>query len=129
MTFATVVNCMDGRVQRPVLDWMERRFGARWIDTITEAGPVRPLADDPGSPVVASILARCDVSTGKHGSRAIAVVAHDDCAGNPAPEEIQREQLARAVRFLQRRYPGVTVVGLWVDGTFRVHEVPLPGAE
>ncbi len=125
MSFATAINCMDGRVQRPVLDWMEQRFGARWIDAITEAGPVRPLADEPESPVVASILARCDVSTGRHGSRAIAVVAHADCAGNPAPEEVQREQLARAVRLLRDRYPVATVVGLWVDEKFRVHEVPV----
>ena len=126
MTFATAINCMDGRVQRPVLDWMERRFEARWVDTITEAGPVRLLADEPESPIVASILARCEVSTGKHGSRAIAVVAHDDCAGNPVPEKVQREQLARAVRLVRDRYPAATVVGLWVDGEFRVHEVPAP---
>jgi len=120
MSFCTVVNCMDGRIQLPVIAWMKERFGARWVDTVTEAGPVRILAGGRESAAAASILGRVDVSVEKHGSRAVAIVAHHDCAGNPASEEEQRDQLRSAVAFLEKRYPGKEILGLWVDRTWSV---------
>jgi hypothetical protein len=42
--FITVINCMDGRVQLPVNNWLRKRFNANFVDTITEPGPNRILA-------------------------------------------------------------------------------------
>jgi len=58
----------------------------------------------------------------KHGSRGIAVAAHHDCAGNPRSEQGQKEQLARAVGFLEEQFPGCRIVGMWV-GTDSVAEI------
>jgi len=38
MSYCTVINCMDGRVQRPALDWRDRTIRCRRVDSITESG-------------------------------------------------------------------------------------------
>ena len=45
MSFCTVVNCMDGRTQSPVNDHLRNRNQVEYVDTITEAGPVKALAE------------------------------------------------------------------------------------
>ncbi|MCK4916316.1 MAG: hypothetical protein KAS89_09095, partial [Candidatus Eisenbacteria sp.] len=80
MSFCTVVNCMDGRVQLPVIRYLQNRFKVLYVDSVTEAGPVRSLAKPADETVSQSILRRVAVSR-KHGSKVVAVVAHDDCAG------------------------------------------------
>ncbi len=52
------------------------------------------------------------------------MVGHHDCTGNPADEEVQKEHLERAVRFLRERYPSVEVTALWVNEKWDVKEVP-----
>jgi carbonic anhydrase len=127
MSFCTAINCMDGRTQLPVNDYLRKRLNVKYVDTITEAGPVRILGDEPDSSLATGILDRLDISTNKHGSTCIAVVAHHDCGGNPASKEIQMGQLDRAVRFLAARYPHLRILGLWLDAHWTVSEpVPSP---
>ncbi len=118
MSFCTAINCIDGRTQLPVNEYLRDLLKVPYVDTITEAGPVRILGDEPDSPLARTILDRVDVSTGTHGSRCVAIVAHYDCAGNPVSEERQMEQLDRAVRFVAGRYPSVRILGLWVDANW-----------
>jgi carbonic anhydrase len=103
---------MDGRPLRRVADYLTASFGVRNLDTITTAGMVRHLADDTDQ--TDAILANLDISIEQHGSKQMAVVAHHDCAGNPAPADAQRQQLAKAVRRLRQRHPDASVVGLWL---------------
>ena len=42
--FCTAVNCMDGRVQKPVLEYLNRVWGSPFVDSVTTAGPVGLLA-------------------------------------------------------------------------------------
>ena len=37
-TFATAINCMDGRVQLPVIKFLQERFKAEYVDIISEPG-------------------------------------------------------------------------------------------
>jgi hypothetical protein len=122
MSFCTAINCMDGRVQLPVISYLKRRFLVDYVDMITEPGPVRFLGSDLEAEGSFSILRRVEVSVRAHGSQAIAVVAHDDCAGNPLSENEQREQLERSVALLRERYPSLEVIGLWIDGSWKVRE-------
>jgi hypothetical protein len=129
MAFCTVVNCMDGRVQVPVNRFLQARFGAEYVDTITEPGPVAILGDGASPELRASIERRLDVSVHKHGSVGAAVVGHADCTGNPAGEDAQRGQIAASVAAVRARYPALPVIGLWVDALWRVHEIePAPPA-
>jgi len=123
MTFCTAINCMDGRTQLPVNEYLARRFGVEFIDTITEPGPNLILAAGEIDRTVAGIIARVDISVARHGSKGIAVVGHHDCAGNPADESAQADHTRRAVDFLRRKYPDVEVIGLWVDSNWVVHEL------
>jgi len=126
---------MDGRVQLPVIDYLRRRCDVDHVDTITEPGPVKILAEahngrgnggGNGSPPVqlGTIRDRLDISIHHHGSRTVAVVAHDDCAGNPVGRAEQLEQLARATAWVREHWPQVDVIGLWVDADWRVEEIP-----
>ncbi|MGD9402165.1 MAG: hypothetical protein PVF95_07865 [bacterium] len=123
MEFCTVINCMDGRVQLPVIEYLQRRFDAGYVDTITEAGPTLILAKRNDAALVQGILERVKISMGKHNSVGIAVVGHQDCAGNPAPYDDQLAQIRDSVQFLRSQCGGAKVIGLWVDGDWRVHEV------
>ncbi len=113
-TFCTVINCMDGRTQRPALDFLEKYFGSDYVDSVTEPGPVAILAERNNTSLVDGILRRVDISVHKHGSNAVAIVAHHDCAGNPLPKEQQFPQLRAAVLFLRSKYPQTPVIGLWI---------------
>ncbi len=124
MSFATAVNCMDGRTQEPVIAYLKRRCGVEYVDAVTEPGPVRILAEaGADDEAVASILRRVEVSVGTHGSTCVAVVAHADCAGNPLGRGEQMPQLAAAVDRVRARFPEVEVLGLWLGEDWRVEEV------
>lgn len=123
MTFATAINCMDGRVQLPVITYLQDRFDAEFIDTITEPGPNRILAEQTDQPRLKSILARLEISIDKHGSRHIAIIGHHDCAGNPAPKQIQIGHIQQAVAYISQRHPKTEVIGIWVDEKWRIHEI------
>ncbi len=122
-TFGTVINCMDGRTQLPANAYLREQLEVDYVDTITEAGPVRILGEEPDSALSESIMARVHISTDKHGSKAVAIVAHYDCAGNPVPKDRQLEQLDLSVRFVAAQCPGVRVLGLWIDETWTVSKV------
>ena len=122
MSFCTAVNCMDGRTQLPVIEYLKTRYGVEYVDTITEAGPVRILSN-PMDPAVGSIIGRVELSVSEHGSGLVAVVAHADCAGNTVAEEEQRRQITESARHLAERFPAVTVVGLWIGEDWGVEHV------
>lgn len=122
MSFCTVVNCMDGRVQLPVIRYLQERFEVPYVDSITEAGPVRSLAEPVDETVSQSILRRLPISR-SHGSKVVAVVAHDDCAGNPEDETTQRRQLEEAADFIAGHFPETLVLGLWLSRDWSGFEV------
>ena len=104
---------MDGRPLRKVADYLHTTFGVRQIDTITTAGTVKHLvADTDQTP---TLLANLDTSVKVHGSRHIAIVAHHDCAGNPVPDKVQKQQIAEALVHMSRLHPHAEVIGLWID--------------
>lgn len=121
--FCTVINCMDGRIQLPVLDYLRDRFQRPFVDNITIAGPVRILKEQQPAGIVRAVLERLRVSVELHGSRSIAVVAHHDCAGNPVSEARQLAQLKPALAWVKQHYPQCEVIGLWVDHKWQVTEI------
>jgi hypothetical protein len=130
MSFCTVINCMDGRVQLPVLEFMKKRFQVDFVDSVTEAGPVRLFANKPSAAASAaderlreSVLSRVLVSTHAHASKALALVAHAECAGNPRPKSEQLAMLERALVSLRQHFPEIEVIALWLDADWKVQEL------
>lgn len=123
MSFCTAVNCMDGRVQIPVIRFLKERFVVDYVDVVSEPGPNRILAEQDDPRAVESILNRVAISVEHHGSVGIAVVGHHDCAGNPATPSEQEGHTRAAVDFIRTKYGGLPVIGLWVDDAWKVTQV------
>ncbi len=123
MKFCTVINCMDGRIQLPVIQYLQTYFKAEFVDSITEAGPIAGLAQGGADPRTDGILKKLRVSADLHRSLGLAVVAHYDCAGNPVEKEVQLEQLKASIKFLREVGPNLEIIGLWVDADHRVHKM------
>lgn len=118
-TFATAINCMDGRVQAPVAEWMRQHVGVEYVDMITEPGPDRVMTlGPPGG--LESIRTRVLISVEKHRSRVVAICAHHDCAGNPVSRESHRDQLRECVRIIRSWKLPVRVLALWVNEQWAV---------
>ena len=123
MRFCTVINCMDGRVQLPVIRYLQKRFNAEYIDSITEPGPNLILAEDKNPALIHSILERLKLSIEKHNSVGVAIVGHHDCAGNPASKNDQIKHTQKAIQLVRQHYKSVEIIGLWVDKNWKVQEV------
>jgi len=121
--FVTVINCMDGRVQTQVNTFMLYKFGADYLDTITEAGPNKILAENLDKVLVKSIKARYEISTLKHGSKVVGIVGHYDCGGNPAGKAEQLVQIQKSVNLVRSWNKSILVLGIWVDKQWKVNEL------
>ena len=100
-TFGTVINCMDGRVQLPVNDWLKKRYNLDFIDTITEPGPELVLAESSDNSTIQSIKKKVEISVSRHKSNLVAIVGHMDCAGNPADSRTKQEQIMKTISTVQ----------------------------
>ena len=123
MAFCTVINCIDGRVQLPVIKYLRARFDVKYVDSITEPGPVAILCQHRDHARAEWIKEKVTISINRHNSSTLAVVAHFDCAGNPVSQARQIEQLHRAVATLKDTFPGKEVIGLWVGEDWKVQEI------
>jgi hypothetical protein len=125
MVFCTSIHCMDGRIQEPLIRYLKASYNVTYVDVVTEPGPCGILAYNRDEWTVKSIRERVDISVFKHGSRLIAVSGHCDCAGNPAEDATQEDQVMSSVKLLENWYPDVGIIGLWVDSSWSVRRVPV----
>ena len=124
-SFAAVINCMDGRTQIPVIEYLKKKHGVDYIDMITEPGPNKILAENKDKTTIDSIKRRVDISVKKHGSKHIAIVGHHDCAGNPVDRVEQLTHILSAIITVKMWHTNIEVVGLWVDENWKVTEVAM----
>ena len=123
MKFCTVINCIDGRVQLPVIEYLKKRFDVEFVYTITEPGPTLILADRKYHDIIQSIHDKLRFSISEHNSVGAAIVCHHGCIGNPAPKIEQIAHLRIAIRLLQIEHVGTEIIGLWVTDKSEVEEV------
>jgi len=119
--FVCAINCMDGRVQDAVKDYMKKIYGVDYVDMITEPGPNKILCDSAGcdKAVIEDIKKRVEISVHHHGSKVVAIVGHDGCAGNPASEEEQIKHLQKAKEIVEGFNLGIEVVLLYVKDDWK----------
>ncbi len=123
MKFCTAVTCMDGRIQLPVIKYLQKRFNAEYVDLISEAAINLVLSKQEEKNVVESVLDRIRISVEVHGSVSIAVVGHHDCAKNPTSEAVQYKHTKDAISFIRKKYNQLEIIGLWVDENWQVKEL------
>ena len=114
---ATCLNCIDGRVQLPVLNWIRKQYQVDFIDVITAAGMDGVLASGNN---LDEILRNLDISINVNKSVSIFIVGHYDCQGNSVDEKIHRENINKGVERLKAYKPGFEIIGLWVNSHWQV---------
>ncbi|OGH37747.1 MAG: hypothetical protein A3B44_00570 [Candidatus Levybacteria bacterium RIFCSPLOWO2_01_FULL_38_21] len=126
-TFFTSVGCIDGRVQKPIADFGWKKFGAKYPDTITEAGLVGLFSKDhPDKYLIDSLANKIKISLEKHKSKNIVVSGHEDCAGNPVSEEIHKKDIRKTSDLMSLIFPKVSVFPVYIkkiNGEWIVEEL------
>ena len=112
--FGTAITCIDGRVQRPVSDWVKFNFNVHHVDLITEPGPDKVLSTGP-SQLIEDVMRKVAFSVRHHFSPIVAVSGHDTCAANPVSREEHVQQILDGVEVVLSYNLNVRVVGLWVS--------------
>ncbi len=121
-TFATAINCMDGRVQIPVIDYIKNNFGVNFVDMITGPGINYLLAV--GEQATMESVKKCiEISVNYHNSKLIAIIGHHDCAGNPTNKDNQINHIRTAIDKVSSWGFDAKIIGLWVDENWEVCEV------
>ena len=113
--FATAINCIDGRVQKPVTEFAIRKFRVDYVDLITEPGPDKVLSENKALNIIESVKRRTLISVEKHKSKIVIIAGHHDCAANPARKEEHYRQIKEAVQNIKEWNLEVDVYGAWVD--------------
>lgn len=123
MKFGTVINCTDGRVQYPVLDYLKKNFDIDFFDSANEAGPLRTLTKKSDKCRLITLKEQIRASLEDHDSKFIALVGHHDCTDNPVDRAFQEDQLDQSLDYLQRSFgTGITYLGLYVNERWEVEE-------
>ena len=117
---ATCLNCMDGRVQLPVLQWIKSNYRVDFVDVITEAGMDGVLSNQED---IREVLRSIAISVNVNKSTRLFVVGHFDCRGNPVEESLHRQQIHNAVNRLKDQWPNHEIVGLWVNKNWQVEPI------
>ncbi|MBL7069388.1 MAG: hypothetical protein ISS34_05975 [Candidatus Omnitrophica bacterium] len=114
-SFATTINCIDGRVQKPIIEFAIRQLKVDYVDLITEPGPDKVLSENKALDIIESIKRRTLVSIEKHGSKVVIIAGHHDCAANPVEKEEHCRQINEAVQSIKKWNLKVDVYGVWVN--------------
>jgi hypothetical protein len=121
--FGTAINCIDGRTQEPVIDFMKQKYNIDGVDMVTLPGVDGVISNRENSDEIALIRNAVSISIEKHRSRIIAVVGHFDCAGNPGNREHHYADVQKAVNEVSSWNFHAQVVGLYVNDKKQIEEV------
>jgi carbonic anhydrase len=119
--FSTCLNCIDGRVQIPVITWITENYDVDYVDMITEAGINGLLANKGFDP--SHVLRKLAISFSKHNSNTLFIVGHYHCGTNPVEEEVHRKQIKKAVERIKNYTHSCKIIGLWVSEHLKVEQV------
>ena len=121
--FGTAINCIDGRTQEPVIDFMKQKYNIDGVDMVTFPGADGVISNGENSDEIAFIRKAVSISIEKHHSRIIAVVGHFDCAGNPGNREHHYADIQEAVNEVSSWSFHAQVVGFYVNDKKQIEEV------
>ena len=112
--FGTVINCIDGRVQIPVSNWIKENYHLDYVDTITEPGPEKVLSDK-NIEKLFELKSKVQISVKFHSSKILAIAGHRDCADNLVSKEMQLGQIKKSINVIKSWKLPINTIGLWVN--------------
>ena len=120
--FGTAINCIDGRTQRPVAEWVIANGQVTFVDMVTEPGADGVVASAP-SQRVAGLRQAVEVSVNHHHSAIVAIAGHHGCAGHNVSDEEHKQSIRQAAQVVAGWGLPVRVVGLWVNAAWQVEVI------
>jgi hypothetical protein len=122
--FGTAINCIDGRTQQPVIDYIKQNYDVDIVDMITFPGANGIFSNELRLVVEASLAKHsASISVEKHNSRIVAIVGHYDCAGNPGDKSHHYVQIRKALQEISLRKLPAKIIGLYFNDNWQVEEV------
>jgi len=130
-TFATTLNCIDGRAQAAAESWIRQNIGIDHIDQISEPGVDRLLASGDVS-VMDPIRHKVGHSVGQNASNVVVIVGHDNYADAPADAQYvtgygcpdtHRSDIHRAINRVASWKIPAYVLGLRLNDEWKVEVV------
>jgi hydrogenase maturation factor len=119
----TVVCCIDGRIQIPVVEFLRNLWNVEWVDVVTEIAPERLLSDGNEEESVRRIHENITASLVQQLEARLAVASHSGCDCNNVPDEEKREMVRASVRILREAHQDASIIGVWVDETGTVSQL------
>ena len=104
---------MDGRVLPAVDALLKEQYHIHFVDQPTEPGPDKFLAHGDAA-ALDSMKKKVEISVNGHGSRLVAVIGHQACAGNPVSDEEHFSDMKKAVEIVKGWGLPAEVIGVWV---------------
>ena len=120
--FGTVINCIDGRTQLPVINWLKEKYNLDFVDTITEPG-VDKITANKDNEKTEQIKSKVQISINAHGSALIAIAGHHNCAGNPVSKDEHIEQIKKSLDTIKSWNFSAKVIGIWINEKWQVEPV------
>ena len=120
--FGTAINCIDGRTQAPVSDWIKENHSVDYVDTITEPGCDKVLLEVDYDKID-RIKSKLLISIKAHNSSLIVIAGHHDCAANPVSKEEHLTQIKKSINIIKSWNFPVKVIGVWVNDQWKIEQV------
>ena len=120
--FGTTINCIDGRTQKPVSEWIKENFQVDVVDTVTEPGCDKIMPEN-DLEKIEQIKSKVMISINKHKSSVVVIAGHHDCAGNPVSKEEHIEQIKQSAEKIKSWNLPVKVAGLWINDKWEAEQI------
>jgi carbonic anhydrase len=125
--FAAAINCIDGRVQQAVRNFIMTNFGVDYVDKITEAGADKVLAETTDPVAIEAIRKRLAFSVNGHNVKDVFIVGHFNCLANPVDEQAHKEQILKAIEVVKSwKLPVENIRGIWVRQGLQTCSLVMP---
>jgi hypothetical protein len=121
--FGTAINCIDGRTQQPVIDYIKQKYAVDIVDMITFPGADGIFSNELRNTELSFVKQSASISVEKHNSGIIAIVGHYDCAGNPGDKNYHSVQIRKAVEEISVWKLPAKVIGLYVNEKWQLEEI------
>lgn len=120
--FGTAINCIDGRTQNPVSQWIKEKYSVDYVDMVTEPGCDKLLLGV-HTTKMDEIKSKVLISINAHNSSLIVIAGHHDCAGNPVSNEEHLTQIKESINIIKSWNLPVEITGVWVNDKWKIEQI------